>query len=116
MLQLGANLGTKLMHKDWIGDVANEAKKCVKERRYRITNHARQQQERRKITVPEIEFVLTNGFHEKDKTLFDSKLQTWKYAIRGKTIDAIELRIIIAFEENMAVITVIRFSNKGEKK
>jgi hypothetical protein len=46
--------------------------------------------------------------HEKDKDLFDVKRQMWKYAIRGKTLDGINLRIIVAFEKEMVIITVMR--------
>ncbi|MBS3905112.1 MAG: hypothetical protein KGZ39_07290 [Simkania sp.] len=31
----------------------------------------------------------------------------WKYAIRGKTEDLREVRVIIAFSEEMIIITVI---------
>jgi hypothetical protein len=31
----------------------------------------------------------------------------WRYAIRGKTLDGINLRIIVAFEKEMVIITVM---------
>lgn len=109
-------MGTK-NRSEWIEDVLSEIRKYVKARKYRITAHAQERQEQYKITLPDLLFVLSNGFHEKDKTLFDNSFQTWKYAIRGRTIDApIDLRIIVAFEEEMAVLTVIRLDDKRRKK
>jgi len=32
----------------------------------------------------------------------------WKYAIRGKTLDGINLRTIVAFEKELVIITVMR--------
>jgi hypothetical protein len=66
---------------DWVQDLLGEIRKSVKTRKYRITRHAQERQEQYNITLPELLFVLTNGFHEKDKTLFDTTFQTWKYAI-----------------------------------
>ena len=102
---------------EWIEDVAREVKKYIKMGKYRITKHAQERQEQYKITLPELMYVLSNGIHEKDKTLFDNLFQSWKYAIRGKTIDTqIDLRIIIAFENEMAVLTVIHLGQKRRKK
>jgi hypothetical protein len=53
--------------------------------------------------------ILKHGNHEKEKDSFDVKRQSWKYAIRGKTPDGIELRIIVAFTEALlGIITIIR--------
>jgi hypothetical protein len=104
-------------HTGWIEDVVSEVRKYVKARKYRITNHAQERQEQYTITLPELVYVLTHGFHEKDKTLFDNAFQCWKYAIRGKTIDSsIDMRVIVAFKDEMAVLTVIRLDKKGRKK
>ena len=101
----------------WVQDLLGEIRKYVKTRKYRITRHAQERQEQYNITLPDLLFVLTTGFHEKDKTLFDTKFQTWKYAIRGRTLDSLlELRIIVAFKNEMAVLTVIRLGKKKEKK
>lgn len=101
----------------WIEDILSEVRKYVKARKYKITSHAQERQEQYNITLPELLFVLSNGFHERNKTLFDNTFQTWKYAIRGKTIDTlVELRIIVAFEEEMAILTIIRLDKKREKK
>lgn len=69
--------------------------------------HAQQRQQERQITRPEYEYVLQTGFHEKAKDEFKPEYQTWNYAIRGKTIEQRELRVIITFEEELLIITVI---------
>jgi len=90
---------------EWIGDVLGEIRKCVKARKYRITRHAQERQEQYNITLPQLLYVLSTTF------------QTWKYAIRGKAIDSlVELRIIVAFKDELAILTVIRLGKKGEKK
>lgn len=53
-------------------------------------------------------FVLTQGHEEKQKTKFDPERNAWKYAIRGKTVDDLDIRVIIGFDEDdMLVITVM---------
>lgn len=90
-------------------------KKCIDNDNYIITNHAIKRQDERSIVLADILYVLRNGFHEEDKTLFNVKYQSWNYAIRGTTTDGTNLRIIIGFEEKMVVITVIKIV-KGESR
>lgn len=40
--------------------------------------------------------------------MFDKFNQTWKYSIRGKTIDEQDIRVIIAIVEEIIIITVIK--------
>jgi hypothetical protein len=102
---------------DWITDILPKVRECIKTRKYRITNHAQERQEQHQITLPDLLFVLSNGFHEQEKTLFDTTFQAWKYAIRGRSIDSsLELRVIVAFEDEMAILTIIRLNKKKRKK
>ena len=42
------------------------------------------------------------------KTSFDHIFNTWKYAIRGISFDNLDIRVIIAFDEDgMLIITVM---------
>lgn len=75
---------------------------------YIVSAHALQRQDQRLVNLQHVLYVLKNGNREEQKELFDVKRQMWKYAIRGKTIDGIYLRVIIAFEEEMIIITVMR--------
>jgi len=39
------------------------------------------------------------------------------YAIRGRSIDSsLELRVIVAFEDEMAILTIIRLNKKKRKQ
>ena len=85
-----------------------EIRDCIDEGLYRQSKHAIERELERTIDLPDVLYVLKNGYHEKQKTSFDEAFQTWKYAVRGKTLDEIDIRIIIAFDENeMMIITVM---------
>ena len=81
---------------------------CLDQGLYRQSKHAIERGLEREIDIPDVLYVLRNGYHEKQKTTFDEIFQTWKYAVRGKTLDEIDIRIIIAFDDTgMMIITVI---------
>ena len=80
----------------------------IREGTYVLAKHAMERQKNRSINLPDILHVLQYGKHEKEKDLFDVKRQTWKHAIRGKTINGVDLRVIVAFQEEMVIITLIR--------
>ena len=86
----------------------NEIAQALAEGRFFDTRHAEERQTQRGIIRPEIIYVLCNGYHEKIKDKFDKIYSAWNYAIRGKTIDKKELRIIVSFDENnLLIITAI---------
>lgn len=39
---------------------------------------------------------------------FDQRLQRWSYAYEGNSIDGEPLRVIIAFIQKLAIVTVIK--------
>ena len=81
---------------------------CISEGNYTETIHSVTRGKQRLINLPQTLYVLRNGWHEKQKTTFDESFNTWKYAIRGKTVDGIDVRVVLAFDENnMVIITVI---------
>lgn len=78
---------------------------------YRDTYHSSQRTSERLITRLEVEYVLMNGWHEKNKDYFDDGYESWNYAIRGLTLDKRELRIIVTFDEDgLLIITAIDLS------
>ncbi len=84
---------------------------CIEKGWFRQSKHAIERKIERNIDLSDVLYVLKNGYHEKQKTFFDAAFQTWKYAIRGKTIDQLNIRIIIAFDEDdMLIITVMHVS------
>ncbi len=81
---------------------------CLDMGLYRQSKHAIERELERRIDLPDVLYVLKNGYHEKHKTSFDEAFHTWKYAIRGKTLDEDDIRIIIAFDDTgMMIITVM---------
>lgn len=76
---------------------------------YRDTYHAIERKKERKITLSEILHVLTFGKHEKSKDSFEEAFNAWNYAIRGKTLDEIDLRVIISFDEERSLLIITAF-------
>lgn len=93
-------------------DPVAKAREYILRQAYRVSIHALQRLGERTISLREILHVLKNGVHEEAYSTFEVKRQTWKYAIRGKTPDGVELRVIVAFLEEMAIITAIRITKK----
>lgn len=91
-----------------LGQLMEQISECLDAGRYFDTRHASERQSERAITRPEVFYVLRHGYHEKRKDKFEANYQAWNYAVRGKTIDKRELRIIVSFDErNMLIITAI---------
>jgi len=90
-------------------DVLGKIKDCITKGNYFVTAHAFIRQNERKISLPESLHVLETGYEEKKKTRFDIENNTWKYAIRGKTLrENSDVRVIVAFDkEGMLIITVM---------
>ena len=97
-----------MSHPEKHPDLILTIRKCIEEGRYLDTRHVEDRQNERQINRPEILHVLKNGYHEKKKDKFDEFYKSWNYAVRGKTVDRRELRIIVSFNENgMLIITAI---------
>lgn len=92
-----------------IDNLLSKIKECIDTGKYILTKHALDRQNERSINLTETLYVLKNGHEDKRKTCFDKENNTWKYAIRGKTlIDQLDARAIVAFDENsMLIITVM---------
>jgi hypothetical protein len=72
------------------------------------SSHANERMAQRNIIKPEVEYILSNGHHEARKDKFNKEFESWDYAIKGKTIDGRNLRIIIAIiSPNVLVVTAI---------
>lgn len=89
-------------------DILQKVKEHIRNGTYILREHAIERQQQRRISLPDVLRVLEYGRHENEKDIFDVKNQRWKHAIRGRTINGIDLRVIVAFQEKMAIITVIK--------
>lgn len=75
--------------------------------------HAVERRLQRNISINDIIYVLTTGWHENKKDSYHEEYSEWNYSIRGKTIDKRPLRIIVSFDNsNMLVITVIHLKGR----
>lgn len=88
-------------------ELLKRVRSAVESGDYLDTRHATDRKNERGISRLEIEYVLKNGWHEKKKDKFEEGYDSWKYAMRGKTIDKKDLRIIIAFQNKMLIITAM---------
>jgi hypothetical protein len=89
---------------------------CILEGCFKDTSHAIVRKRERKISLPDILYVLKTGFHEKQKDSYQDKFKAWNYAIRGKTIDDREIRVIVSFDLNgMLIITAILLTSRPKK-
>lgn len=98
---------------DKIEDLLGEIKWHIERRKYRLSEHCITRQKQRLLSLPDILHVLMHGFHEEKKTKFHDEFQSWNYAIRGKTLDLSDVRVIVAFEKDMVIITAIRLQRKN---
>lgn len=95
-------------------DLIRRIRRCLEVGRYRYTEHALQRMRDRGVIHTEVKRVLKAGYHEKRKDKFNEKEDEWNYSIRGKTIDARTLRVIISFtSSNLLIITVINLDKKS---
>ena len=58
-------------------------------------------------------FVLKNGRHEKAKDKFEEAFSSWNYAVRGKTVDKEDLRVIVSFDEEKKLLIITAFYLEG---
>ena len=97
---------------DWDHEIIRKVRKYVESEKYRLTEHALDRLRQRVFELRDVIYVLQHGHHEEEKTLFNTKMQCWNYAIRGTTPDGTEARVIVAFERDMIIITAIRLTKR----
>lgn len=95
------------MSRPKVEDLMDEIQRHLDDDAYDLSHHARVRMDQRDVDLAEVRFVLRHGWHEKRKDSYEEAYQSWNYAIRGKTVDEKRLRVIVAFTEEMLVITVV---------
>lgn len=112
-LKLERLTNKETLRSDKLKNLLEQIQVCIEKGNYRFSNHALERKYQRAFTLPDILYILKNGQHEKIKDVWDSQYKTWKYAIRGRTVDKDEGRIIVTVEKSgMLIITVIRLNKK----
>lgn len=84
---------------------------AVESKNYFFTTHATTRlKQRRNVDQLQVIRILKSDskYHEPKKDTYSKEFQAWNYAVRSKTIDDEDVRIILTFDENdMLIITVI---------
>jgi hypothetical protein len=99
-----------------LANVSKKVQEYAKDGRIIDTRHSKIRQGERFVTFPEIIQVLEKGWHEKNKDEWKDEYSTWNYSIRGKTLDGIELRVPVFFDDKdpkvtyFGVVTVIKLT------
>ncbi|MBS0623011.1 MAG: DUF4258 domain-containing protein [Verrucomicrobia bacterium] len=94
-------------------EIAAKIKNCLENRRYKQSLHAMERIDKRKVSFQDVLFVLETGHREEAKDSYDETFQNWKYSIKGKTLENVNIRVIITLnEENIIVITVVNLTIK----
>jgi hypothetical protein len=85
------------------------ARKAVAEGSYTPVDHAKLRLDQREVTVLEMEQAIARGYHETRKDEYKTEHKCWNYSIRGKTVDARELRVAVSLDKNsgLLIVTVI---------
>jgi hypothetical protein len=95
--------------------IDQKIKNCLVNRRYKQSLHALERIDKRKVSFQDVLFVLETGRREEAKDSYDEAFQNWKYAIRGKTLEDVDIRVIITInEENVVIITVVNLTIKED--
>lgn len=59
--------------------------------------------------------MLNNGTHEEERDEWDNKHQAWNYAIKGSTMEARELRVVVTIIESKQLL-LITIYDLGKKR
>jgi len=97
-----------VQRKPKIQNLLDAVRQCIDRGHYFDTRHATDRQSERSISRTEIIYVLKNGRHEKSKDQYQERFKAWNYAIRGRTVDRRDIRVIVSFDaDGMLIITAI---------
>jgi hypothetical protein len=95
-------------------DLLKAIRDAIDAGRYRDMVHALERQDQRQITRPDCLHVLRTGYHEARKDEYREEYGAWNHAIRGKTVDGRDVRVVVSFEqatgesgEVLLIITVV---------
>ena len=82
--------------------------------KYRILPHARQRCTERDDSAPDIENALERGHPVPRRDRYDEGVADWSYCFEGPTVDGDPLRVVVAFDGWMLVVTVVRLGGQED--
>lgn len=83
---------------------------CLKDNKYRLTDHAIERHHMRNINLPIIRHVLLTGTHTPSQDRYRKQFNRWSYAICGEGLDGEKIKVVIAFPDHeniMFIVTVM---------
>lgn len=95
-------------------DLLAKVRSAVANGRYRILPHARLRCTERDVAAADLELALTTGRHVLRRDRYETVHQAWSYCFEGATIDGDDLRVVVAFEDWMLIVTVVRLGIQEE--
>ena len=85
------------------------ARQATDRKLYRHSEHALLRHSQRNIRLDNVIHVLKTGYREPKKDVYDENFKTWKYSIRGNSLEDEDLRIIIAFADGILIIVTVMY-------
>ena len=95
-------------------DVLRRVHGAVETGQYRILPHARQRRTERDVSAPDIENALETGHHVPRRDRYDEPSADGGYCFEGSAVDGERLRVVVAFQHWMVVVTVVRLDGGRE--
>lgn len=92
-------------------DVLERVRFAATSGQYRVLPHARQRCTERNVPLPDLEYLLETGHHAPRRDRYDESHASWTYCFEGKTIDDTILRVIVAFDGQLLIVTVVKLSS-----
>jgi hypothetical protein len=74
--------------------------------RFRDSRHAEERKVQRDVDLHDVEKVIKTGWHEPGEDRYKEEHESWSYAIRGKTVDGIDIRVVVAFDDEDYLVVV----------
>lgn len=81
---------------------------------YRILPHARQRCTERDVAAADLENALETGHRVPARDRFDEPNASWSFCFEGKSVDGDALRVIVALEDRLLIVTVVRLGGDKE--
>jgi hypothetical protein len=81
---------------------------------YRVLPHARQRCSERDVSALDVENVLEAGRHVSHRDRYDDHADAWSYCFEGSSVDGDPLRVVVAFDDWMLIVTVVRLDGDEE--
>ena len=88
-------------------DPLAQARDLVAQGKVVFSRHALERASQRSINQNDVFYVIKTGYHERKKDEWKPEFKTWAYALRGRNIDGVDVRVAAAIEDDLVIVTVI---------